>query len=418
MSISAVASNNNESYTGFEGPGACKEFEIFDTLDPVLYGREAAKSAYRMLHARNCPAGKMTVAINNGFGGVLFHEACGHSLEATAVAKGNSIYVGEKVKESAMFIGSHDVEFIYEEDKEYAKVRSYSPEIENIKVEDMVEIGCAMEREARAYSEKVNNIETCYVSYMKNDYGIYINKFIIKIVSVIDNMRREEIMENILIVEDDNEINKMLQELLRKNNYGTSSAFSGTEALLLLENKEFDLVLLDLMLPGLSGEDVLEKINESYHVPIICVSAKDDIDTKLELIRSGADDYLTKPFNNEELIVRIGAVLRRTSKSSNHKESSVLKFKDLALDSENHVITLDGEIIELTVKEYSILELLMSNPRKVFTKQNIFESVWSEEYIMDERAVTVHVSNLRNKLKHGEDYIKTVWGIGYKMQDE
>lgn len=225
-------------------------------------------------------------------------------------------------------------------------------------------------------------------------------------------------MENILIVEDDNEINKMLQELLRKNNYGTSSAFSGTEAILLLENKEFDLVLLDLMLPGLSGEEVLKKINESYRVPIICVSAKDDIDTKLELIRSGADDYLTKPFNNEELIVRIGAVLRRTNKSSKHKESSVLKFKDIELDSENHVVTLDGETIELTVKEYSILELLMSNPRKVFTKQNIFESVWSENYIMDERSVTVHVSNLRNKLKHGEDYIKTVWGIGYKMQDE
>ncbi|MBE6062587.1 MAG: response regulator transcription factor [Clostridium butyricum] len=225
-------------------------------------------------------------------------------------------------------------------------------------------------------------------------------------------------MENILIVEDDNEINKMLQELLRKNNYGTSSAFSGTEALFLLENKEFDLVLLDLMLPGLSGEDVLKKINESYHVPVICVSAKDDIDTKLELIRSGADDYLTKPFNNEELIVRIGAVLRRTGKISSHKESSVLKFKDLELDSENHVVVVDGETIELTVKEYSILELLMSNPRKLFTKQNIFESVWSEEYIMDERAVTVHVSNLRKKLKHGEDYIKTVWGIGYKMQDE
>lgn len=225
-------------------------------------------------------------------------------------------------------------------------------------------------------------------------------------------------MDNILIVEDDNEINKMMQELLKKNNYDVSSAFSGTEALLILENKEFDLVLLDLMLPGLSGEEVLEKINESYKIPIICVSAKDDIDTKLELIRNGADDYLTKPFNNEELIVRIGAVLRRTNKGAIHKESSILKFKDLVLDSENHIVTLSGEVIELTVKEYSILKLLMSNPKKVFTKQNIFESVWLEDYLIDEKAVTVHVSNLRNKLKHGEDYLKTVWGIGYKMQDK
>lgn len=224
-------------------------------------------------------------------------------------------------------------------------------------------------------------------------------------------------MDRILIVEDDNNINKMVQELLKKNNYETVAAYSGTEALLLLENKEFDLVLLDLMLPGLSGEEVLEKINESYKIPIICVSAKDDIETKLELIRNGADDYLTKPFNNEELLVRVFAVLRRYNKGNKHKESNILKFKDLALDSENHIVTLKGKNLELTVKEYKILELLMSNPKKVFTKQNIFESVWSEDYLIDEKAVTVHVSNLRNKLKHGEEYLKTVWGIGYKMQD-
>ncbi|WP_130805690.1 response regulator transcription factor [Senegalia massiliensis] len=224
-------------------------------------------------------------------------------------------------------------------------------------------------------------------------------------------------MKKILLVEDDQEINKMVQTLLRKNQYEVETAFSGTEALLLLEIKTFDLILLDLMLPGLSGEEVITKINEYSQIPIICVSAKDDLNTKLELIREGADDYITKPFNNEELIVRVGAVLRRTNKGFKIEKTEIFKFKDLVLDSENHIVTINDEPIELTVKEYDILELLISNPKKVFTKQNIFESVWAEEYIMDERAVTVHVSNLRNKLKHGEAYIKTVWGIGYKMQD-
>lgn len=224
-------------------------------------------------------------------------------------------------------------------------------------------------------------------------------------------------MKKILVVEDDPKINKMVQTLLRKNEYEAVAAFSGTEALLLLEKESFDLILLDLMLPGLSGEEILARINEEFQIPIICVSAKDDLDTKLELIRDGADDYITKPFNNEELIVRIGAVLRRMNKGTTIDKTNIFRFKDLILDSENHIVTINDETIELTVKEYSILELLIGSPKKVFTKQNIFESVWSEEYIMDERVVTVHVSNLRNKLKHGEEYIKTVWGIGYKMQD-
>ena len=224
-------------------------------------------------------------------------------------------------------------------------------------------------------------------------------------------------MNKILIVEDEPQINKMIQTLLVKNEYECLSAFSGTEAILLLEKEVFDLVLLDLMLPGLRGEEVLDKINE-LQIPVICGSAKDDLDTKLELMRKGADDYITKPFNNEELLVRIEAVLRRLNKSLSKKEASILKYKDLSLDIENHVVTLNEEAVNLTVKEYKILELLMNNPKKVFTKQNIFESVWSEEYLFDERVVTVHVSNLRNKLIKGDEYIKTVWGIGYKMQDK
>ena len=223
-------------------------------------------------------------------------------------------------------------------------------------------------------------------------------------------------MNKILVVEDDPEINEMLVILLKKNKYITKSAFSGTEALLLLEKESFNLILLDLMLPGLSGEEFLNKIKEELEIPIICVSAKDDLNTKVELIKNGADDYITKPFNNEELIVRIGAVLRRTNNLSSIDKTDVFKFKDLVLDSKNHIVTVNDKPIDLTMKEYSILELLISNPKKVFTKQNIFESVWNEDYI-DERVVTVHVSNLRAKLNHGQEYIKTVWGIGYKMQD-
>ncbi|MEX6587592.1 response regulator transcription factor [Paraclostridium bifermentans] len=224
-------------------------------------------------------------------------------------------------------------------------------------------------------------------------------------------------MIKILIVEDDLKISTMLKTLLTKNQYEVKSAFSGTEAILLLQNESFDLVLLDLMLPGLTGEEVLTKINEHFKIPVICVSAKDDLNTKIEVIQAGADDYITKPFNNEELIVRIGAVLRRVNNGSKNTNANIFKFKDLVLDSENHSVHINENPIELTVKEYAILELLISNPKKVFTKQNIFESIWSEEYIVDERAVTVHVSNLRNKLNSGDKYIKTVWGIGYKMQD-
>ena len=223
-------------------------------------------------------------------------------------------------------------------------------------------------------------------------------------------------MIKILIIEDDTKISKMLQTLLMKNNYDTECAFSGTEAILLLEKKSFDLILLDLMLPGLSGEEVLKTITKEYETPVICISAKDDLNTKIELIQGGADDYITKPFNNEELIVRIGAVLRRVNKGLINNNAKIFKFKNLVLDSENHSVHIDDKLIELTVKEYSILELLIASPKKVFTKQNIFESVWAEEYV-DERAVTVHMSNLRNKLIDGDKYIKTVWGIGYKMQD-
>lgn len=133
-------------------------------------------------------------------------------------------------------------------------------------------------------------------------------------------------MAKILIVEDNPEINKMIKNLLIRNHYAVESAFSGTEAMLLLKNESFDLILLDLMLPGLSGEELLINIHKAFEVPVICVSAKDDINTKIRLIQSGSDDYITKPFNNEELLARIGAVLRRVNKGQTHHNTSIQRF--------------------------------------------------------------------------------------------
>ena len=183
--------------------------------------------------------------------------------------------------------------------------------------------------------------------------------------------------------------------------------------------REVVLILLDLMLPGISGEIVLEKIKNIIDIPIIGVSAKTDIDSKVNLIRNGADDYITKPFDNQELLVRIEAVLRRFQKSTTPNNSKILRFKDLSLDTEAMEAKIRNTPITLTRYEYLILQLLMSSPSKVFTKNNIFESVWNENFIGDDNAINVHIGNLRKKfakVNPEEKYIQTVWGLGFKMQ--
>ncbi len=227
-------------------------------------------------------------------------------------------------------------------------------------------------------------------------------------------------MYRILIVEDDTKISKMESTLLTKCGYEVKNAFSGTEALLVLEKEIFDLVILDIMLPGLMGDEVLTEIRKKQDVAVLCVSAIDEIDKKIELIRKGADDYITKPFHNEEFLVRIEALLRR-SKGTASNQQNLIKFKDIAMDIDNHSVSVHDKNIDLTGKEYAILELLMQNPKKVFTKDNIYESVWQEEYLPEDNAVSVHISNLRNKLASAnktESYIKTVWGIGFKMEEK
>lgn len=221
-------------------------------------------------------------------------------------------------------------------------------------------------------------------------------------------------MSKILIVEDDADISNMLRELLSPH-YSISQAFSGTEAVMCAEREEFDLILLDLMLPGMTGEEVLERVRAQGNVPVIAVSAKDDKSTKVGLLKSGVDDFIGKPFDNDELMARIEALLRR---SSGGGSSEVLTFKNVKLNRSTMEVSVCDKPVSLTKREYLILELLMSNPKKIFTKNNIFESVWNEQFLGEDNAVNVHISNIRQKLSKldpDESYIQTVWGLGFKM---
>lgn len=225
----------------------------------------------------------------------------------------------------------------------------------------------------------------------------------------------------ILIAEDDNDINHMLSDLLGSQGYRTQSAFSGTEALLYIEREVPAAVVLDLMLPGMTGEELLERIKEvDGGIAVIVASAKDDVRTRVTLLRAGADDYVVKPFDTEELLARLEAVLRRNGQGKQRKNAeNKLVYKDIVMKPDDFSVTVSGQEIALTRREYLILELLIRSPGKVFTKSNIYESVWNEEYLGEDNAVNVHISNIRQKLakvNREETYIQTVWGIGFKMK--
>ncbi|MBE6862373.1 MAG: response regulator transcription factor [Ruminococcus sp.] len=224
----------------------------------------------------------------------------------------------------------------------------------------------------------------------------------------------------ILVVEDDKEINRLIRDCLSDNGYETISAENGLEAVRIVrEGNDISLVLLDLMLPFQSGDTVLRKVREFSDIPVIVVSAKSMVQSKVDAIRMGADDYITKPFDLDELIVRVEAVLRRALKSGNTSEKAeCLSYKNLVLDRKSASAAVNGKPLSLTVKEYAILELLLMNPKKLFSKSNLFESVWNEPYFNEDTTVKVHMSNIRSKIKKldpDEEYIETVWGMGYKL---
>lgn len=219
---------------------------------------------------------------------------------------------------------------------------------------------------------------------------------------------------HILVVEDDDDINHLLAEILRRSRYDVSQAYSGTEAKLLLEHNRFDLVLLDLMLPGMTGEELVPLIRKTSPVPIIILSAKESAEVKIDVLRAGADDYVTKPFNEGELLARVEAALRRAG-AQGQNSGGALVYKDIRMDREARSVMVGDRSVSLTGREFDILELLMGNPKKVFTKANLFQSIWNDEFLGDDNTVNVHISKLRSKL--GDKYIQTVWGIGFKMQE-
>lgn len=222
-------------------------------------------------------------------------------------------------------------------------------------------------------------------------------------------------MSEILVIEDDREIRKILVQCLEKAGYKVSEEGDGNRAEIAMKNGRYDLILLDLMLPGLSGEYLINEFRKYSDTPVIIISAKSAMETKLETLRLGADDYITKPFDIDEVLVRIQVVLRRTNSSG---MGDVLKTGKITLYRDENRVEVDGEQLSLTLKETKLLEMFMANPSKTFTKANLYEQVWEDVYYYEDNTINVHISNLRNKLKKasGTDVIETVWGIGYKLK--
>lgn len=221
-------------------------------------------------------------------------------------------------------------------------------------------------------------------------------------------------MKTIAIIDDDVYIGDMLEELLGGQGYAVLRAYSGTEALYLLERQRPDLVLLDLMLPGLSGEEVLPHIQG---IPVIVLSAKAEVHNKVELLLGGAADYVTKPFDLDELLARIAVQLR---KGENPNLAPVLRWDRLSLDTASHQAAVDGTALHLTRTEYAILKLLMGNPGQVIAKSVILDRISTDTPDCTESSLKQHISNLRRKLREagGRDYIEAVWGIGFRLKNE
>ena len=224
-------------------------------------------------------------------------------------------------------------------------------------------------------------------------------------------------MKHILIVEDDMDIHHLIKEVLIKEDYSTFDAYSGTEALMVLEKEKIDLILLDLMLPGLNGEEIIKRIQ---NIPIIVISAKIAPEDKVNVLLEGANDYITKPFNTEELLARIKVQLRlQENKEKKVMEDSKINYKDMTLEADNHTLSIKDSTIHLTKTEYAILKILLLNPNQVITKSKLLDLISIDTPDCDENSLKVHISNLRKKIRNvsEEEYIVSVWGIGYKICD-
>ena len=220
-------------------------------------------------------------------------------------------------------------------------------------------------------------------------------------------------MQTILIIEDNIDIHNLIKEVLEKAKYKVIDSYSGTEALMVLERKQVDLILLDLMLPGLNGEEIIKKIKD---IPIIVISAKIATEDKVNVLLNGANDYITKPFSTEELLARIQVQLRIKKEK---RENKALTYKDMVLDETNHVVCIQEKQIHLTKTEFAILKQLLLNPKQVVTKSKLLELIEQDTLDGDENSLKVHISNIRKKIRKvtAEEYIESVWGIGFKIHE-
>lgn len=228
----------------------------------------------------------------------------------------------------------------------------------------------------------------------------------------------------ILLVEDDTEISEMLKNYLATENYEVACALDGQQACTMFDGASYDLILLDLMIPKVSGMSVMQHIRGKSYVPIIILSARDSESDKTLGLGLGADDYITKPFSVVEVLARIKAALRRTTQYDGAvveeaaRKPSVLAAGELTMDLNDYTVKKGNEVIELTAKEFEILKLFLQNPKKVYTKEQLYSLVWNDAYCGDENAVNVHISRLRGKIEEDPKnprYVLTVWGIGYKL---
>ncbi len=227
--------------------------------------------------------------------------------------------------------------------------------------------------------------------------------------------------KKILVIEDDQDINRILCRYLEREGYQVIPAFSGTEGRLQLSVNTVDLIITDLMIPGVSGEELIHEIRETSNIPILVISAKTALEDKVKVLKMGADDYMTKPFEREEVLARVEAMLRRSgmlnTQDSQQSESGNLVIKELVLEPETRIVKIKNNPIALTLHEFEILQILMENPKRIFTKEQLYDAVFGFDAGGDPSAIAEHVKNIRAKLKaEGLSPVETVWGVGYKWQ--
>ncbi|CEH31477.1 PhoP family transcriptional regulator [Aneurinibacillus migulanus] len=228
----------------------------------------------------------------------------------------------------------------------------------------------------------------------------------------------------VLIADDEKEIRDLLKKYLERELYKVDVAVNGEEALTLFDKNKYNLIILDLMMPKIDGIEVCRRLRNKTNVPILMLTAKDHEVDKILGLSIGADDYITKPFSINEVVARVKALMRRfliLGSDGNSHEKTLIKFKGITIDLKKYTVTISGEEVSLTAKEFELLKFFASHPEQVFTKTQLFRNVWGSEYLEDDNTVMVHIRKLRKKIEDDPSdpkFIQTVWGIGYKFVGE